>query len=104
MLEISLATAKEIRTEFARRLKSHRMRQGISQPELAVRAGVALGTVSSFEKEGKATFDTLLRLVMALGLVHELQPLFARPPASIREMEEVAKPTRKRVARKKKQT
>lgn len=102
MLEFSLATAREVRIEFARRLKTHRIRQGISQPELALRAGVALGTVSGFEKEGKATFDTLLRLVMALGLVHELQPLFSRPPTSIREMEEAAKPERKRVARKKK--
>jgi transcriptional regulator with XRE-family HTH domain len=102
MLDFTFATAREIRTELARRLKAQRIHKGISQPELALRAGVALGTVSGFEKEGKVTVDTMLRLVMALGMTQELQSLFARIPQTIKEMEDAQKPARQRVARKKK--
>lgn len=104
MLDFTFATAKDVLVEFASRLKAHRMRQGLSQPELAQRAGLALGTVSGFEKDGKATFETVIRLVMALGLSRELQPLFLQIPSSIKELEEAQQPARKRVARKKRLT
>jgi transcriptional regulator with XRE-family HTH domain len=101
MLDFTFATPTELCMEMARRLKAQRMRLEISQPELAQRAGIALGTVSGFEKTGKATLETLLRLVVALGLTKELESLFLQKPTSIKELEEASRPLRQRVPRKK---
>lgn len=100
MLDFTFATSSELCKEIATRIKAQRMRLELSQPELAQRAGVALGTVSGFEKTGKATLDTLLRLIIALGLTKELEPLFLQKPTSIKELEEASKPVRQRVPRK----
>lgn len=100
MLDFTFATAPELSAEFAKRVKAQRMRLELSQPELAQRAGVALGTVSGFEKTGRTTLDTLFRLVLALGLAKELEGLFLQQPTSIKELEAASKPARKRVARK----
>jgi transcriptional regulator with XRE-family HTH domain len=102
MLDFTFATPSELCEEIASRIKAQRMRLELSQPELAQRAGIALGTVSGFEKTGKGTLETLLRLVVALDLVKELEPLFLRKPTSIRELEEASRPARQRVPRKKK--
>lgn len=99
-MNINFATAPELSQEMARRLKAHRMKLGVSQPELAQRAGVALGTVSAFENTGKTTLNTFLRLVMALGLVAELEHLFTVPILSISELEQSLEPQRQRVRRK----
>jgi len=99
-MNINFATAPELSQEMAKRLKAHRMKLGVSQPELAQRAGVALGTVSAFESTGKTTLDTFMRLVIALGLVAELENLFTLPILSISELEQSLEPPRKRVRRK----
>lgn len=99
-MNIIFATATELGQEMGRRLKAQRMKLGVSQPELAQRAGVALGTVSTFEKTGKTTLETFMRLVIALGLVTELENLFTIPVLSIRELEESLEPPRQRVRRK----
>lgn len=100
MLDFTFATPSELCKEIARRVKAQRMRLELSQPELALRAGVALGTVSGFEKTGKATLETLLRLVVALGLTKEIEPLFLQQPTSIKELEAAGRPARQRVPRK----
>lgn len=76
------------------------MKLGVSQPELAQRAGVALGTISTFESTGRTTLDTFMRLVIALGLVSELENLFTLPILSISELEQSLEPPRQRVRRK----
>ncbi|MFZ6774956.1 helix-turn-helix domain-containing protein [Undibacterium sp. SXout7W] len=102
MLDYTFATPSELCKEIASRVKEQRMRLELSQPELAQRAGVALGTVSGFEKTGKTTLETLLRLIVALGLTKELEPLFLQKPTSIKELEEASRPARQRVPRKNK--
>lgn len=102
MLDFTFATPSELCKEIASRVKAQRMRLEFSQPELAERAGVALGTVSGFENTGKATLETLFRLVIALDLTKELEPLFLQKPMSIKELEEASKPMRQRVPRKSK--
>lgn len=99
MLDFTFSTAPELSAEFAKRVKAQRMRLDLAQPELAQRAGLALGTVSAFEKTGRATLDTLFRLVIALGLVKELEGLFLQQPTSIKDLEALSRPARKRVMR-----
>lgn len=98
MLPFELATADEIARELGQRLRAHRLAQNLQQSELAARAGVSERAVRNLERTGKATLDSLLRVVMALGLAGSLSPLFEYKPTSIREMEQ-ASTTRERASR-----
>ncbi|GHT86206.1 hypothetical protein AGMMS49960_00140 [Betaproteobacteria bacterium] len=82
-----LASAPEILHALSERLRAHRLAQGLPQRELALRAGLSLGAVRKLEHDGQCSLETLLRVVQALGLMAELEPLFVLRPLSIAQME-----------------
>ena len=99
MLDFGFASEQEIRAEFGKRLHAQRLVQGLSQAELAERAGISLSTVKLFEKKGRCTLENFVRMVMGLGLADELQPLFAIKIKSIAQMEQAERANRKRAPR-----
>ena len=101
MLEFSLATENEIKSELVSRLKSQRLHLKLTQDELGVRANVGINTVRRFEASGQTTLANFLNLVMALGLVEELQSLFILKMTSIAQMEKAEISPRQRASRKK---
>jgi transcriptional regulator with XRE-family HTH domain len=100
MLDFAFGTPDEIAKELAGRLKAARLAQGLQQPELAVRAGVSVGTVKALENTGQSTVASLVRIVQALGLVADLQDAFLIKVLSIADMERAERPLRKRAPRK----
>ena len=91
MLEFALATGKEIRAELAGRLRKQRLDKGLTLDTLAERAGMGRATLQRLETGGDCTFENFIRAVQALGLVPELQELFALKALSIAQMERQAK-------------
>lgn len=76
----------ELAEELGRRLQQQRLRQNISQAELARRIGVSVPTISNLENGKNATMDTFLNVVLALGLANELETLFAQTPLTSAEL------------------
>lgn len=99
MLDFNFANHVEVRLELGQRLRAQRMLLDLSQLELAQRAGLSKGTVSNLESAGQGTLESLVRVVQALGLVHELQELFVPRPVTIAHLQAVEQPPRKRVSR-----
>jgi transcriptional regulator with XRE-family HTH domain len=99
MLDFNFANHVEVRLELGQRLRAQRMLMDLSQQEVAERAGLSKGTVSNLESAGQGTLESLVRVVQALGLVHELQELFVPKPATIAHLQAVEQPQRKRVTR-----
>ena len=100
MLDFTFATHQEISKELGKRIRAHRMALTMTQPEVAERAGVSKGTVSNIESRGQGTLESLVRVLQALGLSQELQPLFQPKPTSIAQLEQLEQPQRKRVSKK----
>lgn len=101
MLDFTFATQQEICAELGLRLKRQRLAQLLTQKDLAERAGVALGTVKNLESKGVSSLESLIRIVMALGLSDELASLFELKAAhSIAQMERAQLAERKRAPRK----
>ena len=98
-MDFSFATPDEIAQELTRRLKAVRLAQGIQQPELALRAGVSVGTIKTLENKGRSTMASLIRVVQALGLTQDLQQAFVLQVQSIADMEQTQKATRQRAPR-----
>ena len=102
MLDFTFSTYEEICRELGKRIRARRMLLNLTQPDVAQRAGVSKGTVSNLENHGQATLESLVRVLQALGLAQELQPLFQSRPTSIAQLEQLEQPQRKRVSRKRK--
>ncbi len=101
MLDFTFASHQEICLDLGNRLRALRLNLGLTQTEIAARAGVSKGTVSNIEKNGQGTLESLVRVVQALGAVKELQPLFQPKPTSIDQLARSSQ-TRKRVYAKRK--
>ena len=99
MLEFELASAQEICQHIGQRLRAQRLAALLSQAELAARAGVSTGTVRTLEATGLISADSLMRLVMALGLASSLQHLFELPMQSVAEMERADRVLRRHAPR-----
>ncbi len=98
MLMLDFATATEVCQQLGQRLRAQRLAQLLTQAELAARAGVALGTVRKLEGSGQSSVESLVRVVQALGLVAELQNLWAQPPQSIAQMVQAEQASRRQRA------
>lgn len=101
ILDFYFASHQEICTELGLRLKRQRLAQGMTQKDLAERAGLAPGTVKNLEGKGVSSLESTIRIVMVLGLIDELAPLFELKAApSIAQMERAQLAERKRAPRK----
>jgi transcriptional regulator with XRE-family HTH domain len=90
MLTFELASTNEVAREFGNRLRAHRLAQNLQQNELAARAGVSERALRNFERSGRGSFDLLLRVAMALGLIESMSNLFELKPKSIKAMEQAS--------------
>lgn len=99
MFDAGFASYKEIGTELGQRLRRQRLALGLAQEDLAARAGVSCGTVKNLESKGQASLESLIRIVMGLGLVDELAHLFELKVSSIQQMERAQLAERKRAPR-----
>ena len=98
-MDFSFSSPDEIARELARRLKAARLVQGLQQPELALRAGLSVGTVKALENKGQSTLSSLIRVVQALGLAQDLQQAFVLQVHSIAQMEDSQQAVRRRAPR-----
>ena len=64
-----------ILTKIGERLKALRLKQNITQQNLAKEAGVSLSSIKKIEKGEIGSFDSLLRVLRTLGKLDVLLPL-----------------------------
>ncbi len=74
-----------------------RLSRGLTQEELAARAGVGLSTLKVLERQGKGSLQRLVRVALVLGVAAELGELFREPGAE--SIEAVKRRERQRAPR-----
>lgn len=80
-------TPLEIGILIARRIRSIRKRQKLSQERLSEKSGVSLGSLKRFERSGEISLLSLTKIAIALNCEDELINLFAEQPfLSIQEV------------------
>jgi len=75
MNDIYFLTDLDIAKRIGANLKSMRLRQNITQSNLAESAGVSLSTLKKIENGDICSFDSFLRLLRTLRKLDVLQPL-----------------------------
>ena len=61
-----MRSSEEITAAIAKRLRSRRLAQQLTQQGLADRSGVSLGTLKKFERTGQIALVSFVRLAIAL--------------------------------------
>lgn len=98
-----VANSAQIIADLGQRFASVRLSQNLTQVQVAQAAGVGEATVARLEKGAASSIETVVRVMLALGLRSHLQALL--PDPSIRPIERVRLQGReRRRARPKKST
>jgi len=85
---LELHTPQEVERILAERVRAERLRFRWKQSTLAGRAGVSLPTLRRYEKTGRTSLSSFLKLCHALGHLDSLAGLLEPPAASsIAELE-----------------
>ena len=72
-------TPSDVAIKMAQKLKSIRKRRKITQKQLAARSNVSYATLRKFERTGKISLESFIKISMELGLLNELNNLFSNP-------------------------
>ncbi|GMR12546.1 MAG: hypothetical protein BMS9Abin29_0736 [Gemmatimonadota bacterium] len=95
----STDTTEEILREIGARLRGIRLRQNVTQAELAETAGVGHATVKRAETGESIRLESLVRILRALGRVEALDSFLPEPLVSPIRLAEQRERARRRVRR-----
>jgi len=80
MISFEFSTPSEAASRIAHRVKEKRLEQNLSQQTLSARSNVSLGVIKKFERTGKISLESLLKLALALGCLVDFMELFKSKP------------------------
>ncbi|KAF1032093.1 MAG: hypothetical protein GAK37_00571 [Pseudomonas sp.] len=76
MLDLGFSKPAEVVKRLCERLRTERLALGMTQADLAGRAGIGTNTVSNLEAGRNVGFENVVRVAMVLGRTKELESLF----------------------------
>ena len=86
-VDFSVATSDQIEKTLCKQIGNISLTRNITQVELANEAGISPNTVVRLEKGKGVSFDTFIRVLIALGVQHNLETLL--PDPNIRPIDRV---------------
>lgn len=91
-------TSEEVARHIAASAKEKRLALDLSQCSLSERSGVSLGVLKKFERTGKISLESLLKLALALGSLSDFIEVFKQiTPEELPALDDLLKQkTRKR--------
>lgn len=90
MVDFALAIPDEICAIFGARARARRLTLNLSVEELAARVGISIKTLSNFERTGRCTFETFVRVLEALDALPDLQNVLVTHSLTIEDMRQKA--------------
>lgn len=84
MLVNPFITPREMAVHLAKASKDKRLALNMSQQSLAERSGVSLGVLKRFERTGKISLESLLKLAWVLGNLLDFMELYK--PTSLEKL------------------
>ena len=88
LISENIMTSRQMETEIGSRLAQLRLSRNVTQSMLAKESGIGIRTLRRLEAGEPSTFDTFLRVALALGLGDAI--LGAVPAGKIRPIERVS--------------
>lgn len=80
MISLSLLTPYDTLVQIAKRASEKRLELNFSQKTLSERSGVSLGVLKKFERTGKISLESLLKLALVLDSLEGFAEVFPPKP------------------------
>jgi transcriptional regulator with XRE-family HTH domain len=90
MVDFALAIPDEVCIAFGERARARRLMLNLSVDELAARVGISTKTLGNFERTGRCTLETFVRVLEALGALPDLQNVLLTQSSTIEDMRQKA--------------
>ena len=84
-----LKLPQEIQMELAERAQVLRKGEKLSQEQLAKKSGVSFGSVKRFERTGKISLESLLKIAFVLNATEAFDQLFTPRPDMPNSLDEL---------------
>ncbi len=95
MLSFLPKTPTDIMQELQVKFKERRKSLGYTQPELATRSGVSLGSLKRFEGSGQIALESLLKLALVLECLEDFSGVCCEEEERYGSMDEILKNQKK---------
>lgn len=98
---VSLSTPKEVLADLAALLKQRRLEDNLTQEQLADRSNVSVSVLRKFERTGKISLESFIKLAFVLDLTEKmLEAMHAKEalPSSLDELLEEEEPSKRKHA------
>lgn len=86
-IDFSIANSGQIARELSERIEAIRLMRNLTQSQLASAAGISVKTLGRMERGEDVSLDTFIRVLIAMGLHHNLKTLL--PEVSVRPVERI---------------
>lgn len=90
----------EIKHQIGQKIKSERLRQNVTQENLALNSGVSLSTLKKIENGEISSFTSFLMVIRALGLLDNIESLLEPHVLSPNEYFEMVHSQKKKIRKK----
>jgi transcriptional regulator with XRE-family HTH domain len=90
MVDFAIAIPDEVCITFGERARARRLMLNLSVDELAARVGISTKTLGNFERTGRCTLETFVRVLEALGALPDLQNVLLTQSSTIEDMRQKA--------------
>jgi transcriptional regulator with XRE-family HTH domain len=81
-MDDAIKSPTDLQRELGSALRSLRLNRGLTQSELAAKAGVALRSIASLERAGNSSLETFVRALNALEAADVIAKLAPQPQVS----------------------
>lgn len=95
---LALKSRSQILASMGARLAAHRLRQNLTQKQLAAQAGVAYSTLRRIERTGEGQMADYVALLQALGMVDHTALFLPEPEPSPKALFEAQGKRRRRAS------
>jgi len=79
-MDFNFQTPYDLVTQIAKQAKERRLFLNLTQHSLSERSGVSLGVLKKFERTGKISIESLLKIAVVLDSLSEFSDLFKSKP------------------------
>ena len=100
-MSLFLMTPHEMGQHIAHQVQLRRLSLNLSQKTVSERSGVSFGVVKKFERTGKISLESLLKLALTLDALNEFKDLFKeKAPENLISLDELLKEKKRKRGRK----
>lgn len=99
-MSLFLATPQEMANHIAKLAQTKRLSLNLSQKTLSEHSGVSFGVIKKFERTGKISLESLLKIALSLGALEDFKDVFKPTlPEHLGSLDEILKDRKRKRGR-----